>query len=167
MMVQVALDVEGDPKLKTQVSRQHRDSEGVACLAEVIGQAACRVAEGVQAAAILAFTQTGSTAALVSKFRPSLPIFAVTPWPQVRRRLALYAGVHCMRVDIEGDTEAQIRAVEAAVLSTGWLKKGDVVVITMGSPLSSPGTTNLMKVHQLASQDAYAAHMFQGVGDQR
>jgi len=155
MMVQVARDVEGDPQLKAQVFQPAAERDGRPHLVEVIGQAACRVAEAVNAAGILAFTQTGSTAALVSKYRPSLPIFAVTPSRKVRRRLALYAGVHSLRVDIEGDTEAQIRSVEEAVLGTGWLKKGDVVVITMGSPLSSPGTTNLMKVHRLESPEFY------------
>ena len=156
MMVQVAADVEGDPQLKGQVFHEIADQHGRPRLAEVIGQAACRVAESVHAAAILAFTQTGSTAALVSKYRPSLSIFAVTPSEEVRRRLALFAGVHSLRVDIEGDTEAQIRSVEEAVLATGWLKKSDVVVITMGSPLSSPGTTNLLKVHRLETPDFYA-----------
>ena len=157
MMVQVARDVEGDPELRSQVFHPIHDLDGFPCLAEVIGQAACRVAEGVGAAAILAFTQTGSTAALVSKYRPSLPIYAVTPSREVRRRLALYAGVHSLRVVIEGDTESQIRSVEQTVLATGRLKKGDVVVITMGSPLSSPGTTNLMKVHRLGTEDYYEA----------
>ncbi|MCM0083874.1 pyruvate kinase [Geomonas sp. Red32] len=154
MMAQVAGDVEGDPALKQQVFRTFTDEDSPK-LAEVIGQAACRVAESVSAAAILAFTQTGSTAALVSKYRPSVPILAVTPNTKVRRRLALYAGVRSLRVDIEGDTEAQIRSVEEAVLSRGGLKKGDVVVITMGSPLSTPGTTNLMKVHRLGMPDFY------------
>jgi len=149
MMVQVALDVEGDPLLKAQVFHPLAERNGMPNLAEVIGLAACRTSENVNAAAILAFTQTGSTAALVSKYRPTLPILAVTPSQQVRRRLALYAGVHSLRVDIEGDTEAQILSVDEAVVATGWLKKGDLVVITMGSPLSSPGTTNLMKVHRL------------------
>lgn len=157
MMVQVAHDVEGDPQLKNQVFHPLVQQDGLQHLAEVIGQAACRVAENVGASAILAFTQTGSTAALVSKYRPSLPILAVTPSRKVRRRMALYAGVHSLRVDIEGDTEAQIRSVEEAVLATQLLKRGDVVVITMGSPLSSPGTTNLLKVHQLETADFYAA----------
>jgi pyruvate kinase len=109
------------------------------------------VAENVGAAAILAFTQTGSTAALVAKYRPPMPVYAVTPTLAVRRRMALYAGVRSIRVDIEGDTEAQIRSVDAAVLEAGVLSKGDIVVITMGSPLSDPGTTNLLKVHQLGS----------------
>ncbi|HBG04018.1 MAG: pyruvate kinase [Geobacteraceae bacterium GWC2_58_44] len=155
MMVQVARDVEGDPQLKTQVFHPAAEREDLSHLVDVIGQAACRVAEAVNAAGILAFTQTGSTAALVSKYRPSLPILAVTPSHRVRRMLALYAGVHSLRVDIEGDTEAQIRSVEEAVLATGWLKTGEVVVITMGSPLSTAGTTNLMKVHQLQTPESY------------
>jgi pyruvate kinase len=149
VMVHVSRDVEGDPQLKDQVFQPISEVHGFPRLPEAIGQAACLVAEGVGAAAILAFTQTGRTVALVAKNRPSLPIFAVTPSQTVRRRLALYAGVRSIRVDIEGDTEAQIRSVEEAVLSAGVLKKGDVVVITMGSPLSDPGTTNLMKIHCL------------------
>jgi pyruvate kinase len=150
MMVRVAVDVERDPQLKEQffhpVSEQATHS-----LTEAIGLAACRVAESVGADAILAFTQTGSTAALVAKYRPPMPVYAVTPTLAVRRRMALYAGVRSIRVDIEGDTETQIRSVDAAVIEAGVLKEGDIVVITMGSPLSDPGTTNLLKVHQLGS----------------
>jgi pyruvate kinase len=151
MMVRVAVDVERDPLLKEQFFHPLSEQGGTRSLPEAIGQAACRVAENVGAVAILAFTQTGSTAALVAKYRPPMPVYAVTPTLAVRRRMALYAGVRSIRVDIEGDTEAQIRSVDAAVLEAGVLNKGDIVVITMGSPLSDPGTTNLLKIHQLGS----------------
>ncbi len=158
LMVRVAQDVEGDPSLKDQVYHPLDEVLGYRRLPEAIGQAACRVAETIGAGAILAFTQTGSTAALVAKYRPNLPIYAVTPSQQVRRRLALYAGVRSIRVDIEGDTEAQIRSVEQAVLASGVLQVGDVVVITMGSPVSAPGTTNLLKVHRLGTGKFYEVH---------
>ncbi len=151
MMVKVAEDVEKDAQLKEQFFHPLDEQNGSRSLTESIGQAACRVAENVGAVAILAFTQTGSTAALVAKYRPQMPVYAVTPTVAVRRRMALYAGVRSIRVDIEGDTEAQIRSVDAAVLEAGVLNKGDIVVITMGSPLSDPGTTNLLKIHQLGS----------------
>jgi pyruvate kinase len=151
MMVRVAMDVERDPQLKEQFFHPLSEQSGSCSQPEAIGRAACRVAESVGATAILAFTQTGSTAALVAKYRPPMPVYAVTPSQAVRRRMALYAGVRSIRVDIEGDTEAQIRSVDAAVLEAGVLKKGDIVVITMGSPLSDPGTTNLLKVHQLGT----------------
>lgn len=151
MMVQVAQDVERCPCSIVHEFNPSPHDEDYPPLTEAIGQAACRVAEGVGAAAILAFTQTGKTAALVSKYRPALPIIAVTPSSPVRRRMALYAGVSSIRVDFQGDTEAQIRSVDAAALSTRWFKKGDVVIITMGSPLTEPGMTNLMKIHRLGS----------------
>jgi len=151
MMVQVAQDVEHDPRCLDQEFCQIPSDPEYPPLTEAIGQAACRVAEGVGAAAILAFTQTGKTAMLVSKYRPSLPVIAVTPSQVVRRQLALCSGVRSIQVKIEGDTEAQIRTVDAAVLSTGWFHKDDVVIITMGSPLSTQGTTNLMKIHRLGA----------------
>lgn len=149
MMVQVATDVESDPLVGQQYNSLLKDLERGTQSTEAIGQGACRIAESVGAQAILAFTQTGITAALVSKYRPNLPIYAVTPSTTVRRRLALYSGVRSIRVDIQGSTEAQISSVEKAVLDYGFLKKGDVVVITMGSPLSHTGTTNLLKIHRL------------------
>jgi len=152
VMVQVSRDVEGEAKLDHPAFHPLTELHELARVSETIGQAACLVAEGVGAAAILAFTQTGRTAALVAKYRPSLPIYAVTPSPAVGRCLALYAGVRSLRVDIEGDTETQIRAVDEAVVASGVLKKGDVVVITMGSPLSDSGTTNMMKIHCLGEQ---------------
>ena len=158
LMVRVAADVEADPALKEKVFYPIPEVRGYRRLSEAIGQAACRVAENVDARAILAFTQTGTSAALVSKYRPPVPIYAVTPSQSARRRLALYAGVRSIRTAIEGDTEAQIRTVEEAVLAAGVLQKGDVVVITMGSPVSAPGTTNLLKVHRLGTGEFYEVH---------
>jgi pyruvate kinase len=149
MMVRIALDVEADPQLRRQVFQKICTNGESRYLPEAIGQAACRVAESVGAVAILAFTQTGNTAALVAKYRPSVPIFAVTPSKGVRRRMALYGGVHPVRVDIKGNTEAQISSVDEAIIEAGVLEQGDLVVITMGSPISTSGTTNLLKVHRL------------------
>lgn len=153
VMVRVAKDVEADSRLKSKVYEPISENHVIPCLTEAIGQAACRVAEWVNASAILAFTQTGSTAALVAKFRPNIPIIAVTPSRSVRRRMALYSGVHALRVEIEGNTEAQIEKVNDAVIKSGWLKEGEFVVLTMGSPISDPGTTNLLKVHCLKKKN--------------
>ncbi|HMB14674.1 MAG TPA: pyruvate kinase [Pelovirga sp.] len=158
VMDRIAHDVEADQKLNSRRSFNLEHSGFHQNIPDVIGQGACQAAEYVGAAAILAFTQTGSTATLVAKYRPSLPIFAVTPTQQVRRHLALYRGVNSLRVDIEGDTEAQIAAVEKVVLEKELLKPGDVVVITMGSPVSAPGTTNLLKIHRLGTGNFYEVH---------
>jgi pyruvate kinase len=149
MMARVADDVEKDAILRESIFRPPRPLEADGRLSEIIAAAACEVAENTAAAAILAFTQTGSTAALVAKYRPGLPVFAVTPSVEVERRLVLFRGVRSLRVDVHGDTEVQIASVEKAVLDAGLLQRGDVVVITMGSPVSAAGTTNLIKVQRL------------------
>jgi pyruvate kinase len=149
VMVNVAENVEYDQKLRGQNYRRVTDAYGQPHVTEAIGQGACHIANSIGAQAILAFTQTGSTAALVSKYRPGLPIFAVTPSQSVRRRMALYHGVRSIQVEIQGNTEDQIISVEKAVLESGDLKAGDLVIITMGSPLSDTGSTNLLKVHLL------------------
>jgi pyruvate kinase len=149
VMVNVAQNVEHDQHLYEKNYRRISDISGQPHVTEAIGQGACHIANSIGARAILAFTQTGSTAALVSKYRPGLPIFAVTPSKSVRRRMALYHGVRSIQVDIEGNTEDQILSVEKAVLESGHLTTGDLVIITMGSPLSDPGSTNLLKVHRL------------------
>ncbi|MBN1142178.1 MAG: pyruvate kinase, partial [Deltaproteobacteria bacterium] len=137
MMGKVADDVEGDPMLRQHIFQGRFESDPESTLAEIIADAACEVAENVKAAAILTFTQTGRTAALVAKYRPALPIFAVTPSEEVRRRLVLYRGVRSLQVCTDGGTETQINAVAHAALETGCLKSGDVVVIVMGSPVSA------------------------------
>ncbi len=154
---QVALDVEKDASMRDK-ARILFETGGLRLQPEAIGRAACRTAEEVDAVAILAFTQTGSTAALVAKFRPPVPIYAVTPSASVQRRMALYSGVSSFLVAIAGNTEEQICTVEKTVLEHGALQKGDMVVITMGSPVSAPGTTNLMKVHRLGTQGFYEVY---------
>ncbi len=156
LMDRVARSVESDALLKQQLFYSFPKLQGSPRrLSDAIGEAACRTAMHVEAEAILAFTQTGSTAAMVSRFRPEIPIYAVTPSREVRRRMALYSGVQSIRVDFAGDTESQIHSVEEAVLAAGVLQKGDIVIITMGSPVAAYGTTNLMKVHQLGTGKYY------------
>jgi len=156
MMVRVADSVERDPLSQQRLFNNFPPlQEGPRKLSDAIGEAACRTALHVGAAAILAFTQSGSTAATVSRFRPRIPIYAVTPSAEVRRRLSLYSGVRSILVDFTGDTESQIHSVEEAVLKDGALKKSDIVIITMGSPVAAFGSTNLMKVHRLGTGQFY------------
>ena len=144
VMDHVARDVESSEEY---LGRSAPLSSGSADLTEAIGQGACQIAECVDARAIFAFTQTGSTAALVSKYRPNRPIYAMTPDAAVKRRMALYSGVRAICVENQEATEQQIVAVEKAALQAEVVQSGDVTVITMGSPVVEAGSTNLVKVH--------------------
>ena len=147
VMDHVARDVESSEQYLKSSIGSSSICGGKQCQTEAIGRGACRIAEDVGAQAILAFTQTGSTAALVSKYRPNLPIYAMTPNIEVKRRIAIYSGVRAIYVDNQEATEQQIIAIEQAVLKAGVVKPGGVTVITMGSPVAESGSTNLLKVH--------------------
>ncbi len=149
-MAKVALDVERAGLWSVQ---QHRvlHSENVA---GAVAEAACYAASILKARAIVVFTQSGSTAALIARFRPQLPIIAFTPFPEIQRRLSLYWGVKTWPVGSMEGTDQQIQAVEDTLLAAGF-RKGDLVVITMGVPLAARGSTNLMKVHKLGTGKYY------------
>jgi len=111
----------------------------------------------VKAKAIVVFTQSGGTAARIARFRPQLPIIAFTSSQEIRRRLALFWGVRALPVGTMDNSDQQISLVEETLLENGF-RKGDVVVITMGVPLGSSGSTNLMKVHKLGEKRFLEVH---------
>jgi pyruvate kinase len=147
-MVKIALDVERSGLWQIPSGTLVQRGQSVAA---AVAEAACHAAAAVKARAIVVFTQSGSTAALISKNRPQLPIIAFAPSEDIRRRLSLYWGVRSLPVGAMSDSDQQIALVDETLLATGVGKKGDVVVITMGVPLGSHGSTNLMKVHTLGS----------------
>jgi pyruvate kinase len=123
-------------------------------IAHAVAEAACRAATSLNAKCIAVLTQSGSTAALISRFRPPLPIIAYTPSPEIQRRLALFWGVESYKFGTMNGTDDQINAVEETLLAAGF-KKGDVIIVTMGVPIEARGATNLMKIHKLGTQGFY------------
>lgn len=116
-------------------------------VANAISLATCTTAMELKASAIITATQTGHTASMVSKYRPKCPIIAVTPSDKVARRLALSWGVFpILSKKIESTDELIEKSVDMS-LKTGYVKKGDLVVIAAGIPVSYSGTTNMLKVH--------------------
>jgi pyruvate kinase len=116
---------------------------------EAVADAACRAAEDVKAKFIVAFTHSGFTARLVSKFRPRTPIVALTPGEDVRRRMCIYWGVSPLLLRPLSGTDEMVREVERALLSEGLARKGDRIVITASTPVLGSGKTNLLKLHTL------------------
>lgn len=150
-MVKIALDVEKSGLWRLPSAVDHQQKQSVAA---AVAEAACHAAAAVNARGIVVFTQSGSTAALIAKNRPQLPIIAFAPSEEIRRRLALYWGVRSLPVGAMSNTDQQIALVDETLLTSGVGRKGDVVVITMGVPIGSHGSTNLMKVHTLGSHAA-------------
>ncbi len=112
-----------------------------------IGHATCTTAHDLKASAVIVLTYSGTTARMLSRFRPECPIIAATICEKALRRLNLSWGVVPVRSRMCDSTDALFaQAVECAE-ETGLVKKGDLVVITGGSPMGISGTTNIMKVH--------------------
>lgn len=149
-MVKVALEVEHAGYMRCSGYEAASSSN----IAQAVAESACMAASVLNAKAIVVFTQSGSTAALMSHFRPTTAIIAFTNSAEIRRRLSLFWGVHCIEVGIMEDTDQQIFEVEKRLLASGF-KKGDLVVITMGVPIETRGSTNLMKVHTLGTHGFY------------
>jgi pyruvate kinase len=119
---------------------------------EAISDAAATVARSLGARAIVAFTQSGFTARLISQERPVVPILAFTPSPIVRRRLALLWSVDSRLIRKVETTDEMVAEVEAALLADGAVRPHDELVIISGSPMWVTGTTNLLMLHRVGER---------------
>ena len=118
-------------------------------IGSAIAKAAADVARTVGASAIVAFTQSGDTARRLAEHRSPIPLLAFTPLPEVRSQLALVWGVETFLVPPVMHTDEMVRQVERAMLDLGRMQRGELVTIVAGSPPSTSGSTNAMRVHRL------------------
>ena len=116
---------------------------------DAISHATCQVALNLNAKAIVTFTFSGSTARMVSRYRPPVPIIGVSTQDSTVRRLALSWGIFPFKSDELENTDDMIEKSRKVALATGLVKKGDKIIITAGIPFRIPGTTNLLKVETL------------------
>ena len=112
-----------------------------------IARAAAEVGHALDASALVAFTETGTSARQLARYRSPVQILAFTPLERVRRQMALYWGVRTFLVAPVVHTDDMVRQVDAALLGLEDLEAGATVVIVAGSPPGIPGSTNAMRVH--------------------
>lgn len=111
-----------------------------------IASGAVSVARAVHAKAIVALTESGSTAFEISRHNIQLPIFALTPSISAQRRMAMYRGVRPMILATSTDHNTALNEVEATLVEHNILKKGDQYIITSGSKMRETGSTNTLEV---------------------
>jgi pyruvate kinase len=114
-----------------------------------VAEAAAQAAIDIRAKAIIAFTHSGYTARLVSKFRPPVPIIAYTTSEEIQRNLSLSWGVTPLTMKPLKHTDEMVVAVEKDLRQKRMVKKGDTIVIIASSPLSTSGRTNFMRLHRI------------------
>lgn len=115
-------------------------------ITDAISHATCSTAHDLNAAAIITVTKSGHTARMVSKFRPDCPIVAAAIDETVWRQLALSWGVYPVMAEVKVSTDELFDHVVAIAVKQGYLRYGDLAVITAGVPLGMSGTTNILKV---------------------
>jgi pyruvate kinase len=115
-------------------------------IGQAMSNAGCDLAEALQAKAILVPTFTGRTASAVARLRPRRPIVALTHVDWAMRQLALEWGVTPLLISETGDVEELWRLAVGAAREAGIVERGDRIVITAGTAVNIPGTTNVIKV---------------------
>ena len=112
-----------------------------------ISHATCAAAHDLSAAAIITVTKSGTTAKMISKFRPDCPIIGCATSEKVMRQMNLSWGVMPIYVEEKKSTDELFEAAVSAARQAGVIKDGDLTVITAGVPLGKSGTTNMMRIH--------------------
>lgn len=116
-------------------------------LVTAIGVSVAHTALNLNSKAIVAATESGHTAQIISKYRPQADIVAVTPYGYVARQLELIWGVQPIVEDATKDTDTLLNTSVSVTLEKGYANYGDLLIITAGVPTGQAGTTNLMKLH--------------------
>ena len=120
-----------------------------------IAMSALFVASHLPVRAIVALTQSGSTALWLSRIDSGVPVYAVTPEERTRRRLTLYREVHPILIPQPAfDREGALLQVESALLERGVVERGDLIVFTSGEPMGKSGGTNTLKIAKVGEHGA-------------
>ncbi|GAA0408746.1 pyruvate kinase [Streptomyces luteireticuli] len=114
-----------------------------------VARAAAEMGDFLGAKFLVAFTQSGDTVRRLSRYRSPIPLLAFTPEPATRSQLNLTWGVETFLGPMVQTTDEMVRQVDEYLLRIGRCRKGDMVIITAGSPPGTPGTTNLVRVHHI------------------
>ncbi|MEU1627154.1 pyruvate kinase [Streptomyces sp. NPDC020096] len=119
-----------------------------------VARAAAEMGDFLGAKFLVAFTQSGDTARRLSRYRSPIPVLAFTPEAATRSQLSLTWGVETFLGPMVQTTDEMVEQVDEQLLRIGRCKRGDVVVITAGSPPGVPGTTNMVRVHHIGEDDS-------------
>ena len=149
-MDKIAQSAEGDSFYRGIMNAQRNDPQPTT--ADAISTAARSISETLAVAAIVSYTESGSTAMRVARERPNVPIITLTPIPATARRLALAWGQHCVLTPNANDLEHMIDTACQFASSEGFAEEGQRIIITVGVPLGAPGATNMLRIAEVGKK---------------
>ena len=124
---------------------------GKISVSDATAHAACLTARDVNAAAIVTVSESGTTARLLSKYRPQQPIIACVMREQVQRQLSLSWGITPLMMALAHSTDELIEMSTSLAKENGYLHNGELAVVTAGVPVGVSGTTNMIKIHMVGN----------------
>ena len=131
--------------------RKMDSNPGKISVSDATAHAACLTARDVNAAAIVTVSESGTTARLLSKYRPQQPIIACVMREQVQRQLSLSWGITPLMMPLAHSTDELIEMSTALAKENGYLHNGELAVVTAGVPVGVSGTTNMIKIHMVGN----------------
>ena len=151
IMNRIATSVEADP---SHYARVHfTETLPDATTNDAIARAASDIVRTVEAAAIVCFTTSGSTARRVARERPIVPLLILTPSVKTARRLGLLWGAHAVRTRDVVNFEEMVAKAKRMALRHGIAKAGERIVVTAGVPFGTPGSTNVLHIVRLIGDE--------------
>jgi pyruvate kinase len=148
MMARIIVEAESNIEVVPR-RRQHR----LLSISETICESVAHAAQDLDMKAIAVYTQSGTTARLISKYRPQVPIFAFAATPAVCERLNLLWGVQPVDCQMGITTEEMAANAERMLLARHALQPGDVMAIVAGTRTAASGSTNFMRLHVVGSAE--------------
>jgi pyruvate kinase len=149
MMSKIALQAERSTFMRYNVLHEKDLEETVT---QAVAQSAVNILHELGAKGIVVFSASGSTSKLISKHRPSSPVFAFTPRMDIYSRLSLLWGITPLHINEIQDTNRLVQTSEDILIEKKLFKKGDLIVIVIGKGLKK-GSTNLIKIHRIGYDD--------------
>ena len=148
-MSAIAERTENEPHYRDE--RFKDATHGQISVSDATAHAACLTARDVNAAAIVTVSESGNTARLLSKYRPTQPIIACVMNEQVQRQLSLSWGITTLLMGPAKSTDELIEMSTALAQKNGYLHNGELAVVTAGVPVGVSGTTNMIKIHMVGN----------------
>ena len=148
-MSAIAERTENEPHYRDE--RFKDAAHGQISVSDATAHAACLTARDVNAAAIVTVSESGTTARLLSKYRPQQPIIACVMREQVQRQLSLSWGITPLMMSLAHSTDELIEMSTALAKENGYLHNGELAVVTAGVPVGVSGTTNMIKIHMVGN----------------
>ena len=144
MMDSIAVSIESDKGYLRTILSQRPEPESTG--ADAISFAVAQISQTLDLAAIVCYTASGSTGLRVARVRPDRPILALSPVPQTARRLALSWGIRCVITADAKDLDDMVERACRIAKEEKVAKKGERIIITAGVPLSTSGSTNMLRI---------------------